>query len=372
MPHKIVTSVNRVTIKVGSSLLLKEDHDPDLTFMKELVRDIAVLSERGTEVVLVSSGAIGMGKRELRMGKNFDAIPIKQAVASVGQTHLMNLYYRFFQQYHISVGQVLLSAEDLSRRSSYLNARNTLLTLLKLKIIPVVNENDTVAVEEIKFGDNDTLSALVAGLVDADLLVILSDIKGVHTEDPRRNPKAKLIRKVSYISKEMEEAAQSTSVEGRIGGMQTKIKAAKIATRSGIPVIIGGKDRDFLPHLFAGKEVGTLFLPQKNRLTSRKKWIAYGHFLKGKIVVDNGAKRALLEEGGSLLPSGVIEVKGKFEVGDSVSLLDKDNREFARGITYYSSQEMKKIRGTKSHLIKSQLGYKYYDEVVHRDNLVIL
>ncbi len=372
MWHQFATSINRVIIKVGSSLLLKEDHGPDLTFMKELVRDIAVLSERGMEVVLVSSGAIGMGKKELGTGKNFDAIPSKQALASVGQTHLMNLYYRFFQQYHISVGQVLLSAEDLSRRSSYLNARNTLLTLLKLKIIPVVNENDTVAVEEIKFGDNDTLSALVTGLVDADLLVILSDIKGVYTDDPRRNPKAKLIRKVSYISEEMEGVARSTSVEGRIGGMQTKIKAAKIVTRSGIPVIIGGKDRDFLAQLFAGKEVGTLFLPQKNRLTSRKRWIAYGHFLKGKIVVDKGAKRALLQERRSLLASGVIEVKGKFEVGDSVSLLDKDNREFARGITYYSLEELKKIKGIKSSLIKSQLGYKYYDEVIHRDNLVIL
>ena len=372
MRHQFATSINRVTIKVGSSLLLKEDHGPELTFIEELVRDISVLSERGMEIVLVSSGAIGMGRRELGTRKNFDAIPSKQALASVGQTHLMNLYCQFFQQYHISVGQVLLSAADLSSRSSYLNARNTLLTLLRLKIIPVVNENDTVAVEEIKFGDNDTLSALVAGLVDADLLVILSDIKGVYSEDPRRNPKAKLIRKVSYISEEMEEAAQSTSVEGRIGGMQTKIKAAKIATRSGIPVIVGGKDRDFLPQLFAGKEVGTLFLPQQNRLTSRKRWIAYGHFLKGKIVVDKGAKRALLQERRSLLPSGVIEVKRKFEVGDSVSLLDEDNREFARGITYYSSQELEKIKGIKSHLIKSRLGYKYYDEVIHRDNLVIL
>ncbi len=372
MQHRFTTSINRVTIKVGSSLLLKEDYDLDLTFMKELVRNIAVLSERGMEVVLVSSGAIGMGKRELGVGKNFDAIPSKQALASVGQTHLMSLYSQFFQQYHISVGQVLLSAADLSRRSSYLNARNTLLTLFKLKIIPVVNENDTVAVEEIKFGDNDTLSALVAGLVDADLLIILSDIEGVYTEDPRRSPKAKLIRKVSCISKEMETLAQSTSVEGRIGGMQTKIKAAKIATRSGIPVIIGGKDKDFLPQLFAGKEEGTLFLSQKNRLTSRKRWIAYGHFLKGKIVVDRGAKRALLQEGRSLLPSGIIEVRGKFEVGDSISLLNEDNREFARGITYYSAEELKKIKGVRSHLIKHQLGYKYYDEVIHRDNMVIL
>ena len=313
-----------------------------------------------------------MGKRELGVDKRLNAIPSKQALASVGQTHLMNLYYRIFQRYNLVIGQVLLSGLDLSNRSSYLNARNTLLTLLKLKIIPIVNENDTVAVEEIKFGDNDTLSSLVAGLVDADLLIIFSDIKGLYTADPKKDTGAKLIKEVRCITKEIEKAAQETLAEGRVGGMRTKVKAAKIATRFGIPVIIGGESQDFLEDIFSGKEVGTLFLPQENRLISRKRWIAYGHLLEGKIVVDEGAKKALIEKGKSLLPAGIVKIKGKFEAGDSVSLLDRDGKEFARGIVHYSSKELERIKGIKSSLIEEILGYKYSDEVIHRDNLVIL
>lgn len=370
----IITSAKRVTIKVGSSLLLTEEGGPDLYFMEGLVEDVATLIRKGKEVILVSSGAIGMGRKELEieMGRKYNTISSKQALASIGQTRLMNMYYQLFQKYNLSVGQVLLSGVDLSRRSSYLNARNTFFTLLRLKTIPIVNENDTVAVEEIKFGDNDTLSALVAGLVNADLLIIFSDIKGLYTSDPRKNPEARLIKQVREIDKDIEEIASSTSVEGRIGGMQTKIKAAKIATRSGIPVVVGGRKRSFLKEVFAGKEVGTLFLPQKGSLASREKWIAYGHFLEGAIIVDEGAKRALVKEGGSLLPAGIVEVKGEFEAGDSISLLDKERKEFARGIAYYSSQDIKKIKGMKSSCIASQLGYKYHDEVVHRDNLVIL
>jgi len=344
----------------------------NLPFVEELVKDIAALSKNGKGVILVSSGAIGMGKRELGVDKKLNAISSKQALASVGQTHLMNLYWRVFQKYHLVIGQVLLSGSDLSRRSSYLNARNTLLTLLKLKIIPIVNENDTVAVEEIKFGDNDTLSALVAGLVDADLLIIFSDIKGLYTADPKKDSEARLIKEVKHVTKDIEKAAQVTSVEGRVGGMQTKIKAAKIATRFGIPVIIGGESEGFLEEVFSEKKVGTLFLPQADRLISRKRWIAYGHLPKGEVVVDDGAKKALIEGGRSLLPAGILKVRGKFETGDSVSLLDKNNREFARGIIHYSSKELEKIKGLKSSLIEEMLGYKYSDEVIHRDNLVIL
>jgi len=393
----IISSAKRVVVKIGSSLLLTEEGGPDLYFVEGLVKDIAALVRGGKEVILVSSGAIGMGRKELgklkvgqslhpdksfyarkkellklKRGKKYDTISFKQALASIGQTRLVNMYSQLFQKYNLSVGQVLLNGADLSRRSSYLNTRNTFFTLLRLGIIPIVNENDTVAVEEIKFGDNDTLSALVAGLMDADLLIIFSDIKGLYTCDPRKNPEAQLIRQVNKISEDIEEIARDTSVEGRVGGMQTKIKAAKIATRSGIPVIIGGGNRNFLKEVFAGKDVGTLFLPQKDSLASRKKWIAYGRFLKGAVIVDEGAKRALVEKGGSLLPAGIVEVKGEFETGDAVSLLGKDNKEFARGIVYYPSQDIKKIKGMKSSFIESKLGYKYYDEVIHRDNLVIL
>lgn len=368
----IIASAKRVTVKVGSSLLLKEKEDLDFRFLEELGGDIAALIDEGKEVILVSSGAIGLGKKELGIRKKNNTISFKQTLASVGQTHLMNIYYRLFQKYNISVGQILLSGADLSRRSSYLNARNTFFTLFNFKIIPIVNENDTVAVEEIKFGDNDTLSALVAGLVDADLLIIFSDIEGLYTSDPRKDPEAKLIREVDEIDERIENTAWNTSVEGRVGGMQTKIKAAKIATRSGIPVIIGGKEGRFLHRIFAGEERGTLFLPKKNGLASRKKWIAYAHFPAGTIVVDDGAKNALIKKGKSLLPAGIIEVLGSFEVGDSVRLSDKHRKEFARGIVHYSSKELEEIKGTKSSLIEEKLGYKYYDEVIHRDNLVIL
>lgn len=350
--------------------MLKDDK-VDLSFVERLARDIATLFWKGKEVILVSSGAIGMGRKELQVEKRLDAIPPKQALASVGQTHLMNLYYRVFQKYHLPIGQVLLSASDLSRRSSYLNARNTLFTLLKLKVLPIVNENDTVAVEEIKFGDNDTLSALVAGLVDANLLLIFSDIEGLYTADPKKNPQARLIKEVKQIDKHIERVAKAASVEGRVGGMRTKIKAAKIATRFGIPVIIGG-GKNFLEDVFCAREVGTFFFPQKKHLASRKRWIAYGHSPKGKLVVDQGAKKALMEEGGSLLPAGIIEIRGNFEAGESVSLLDEDGKEFARGIVYYSAKELEKIKGVKSSLIEKHLGYKYSDEVIHRDNLVIL
>lgn len=368
----IVASANRITVKVGSSLLLKGKGNLDFHFLEKLSENIATLINKGKEVVLVSSGAIGLGRKELKVRKRCNSISFKQTLASVGQTRLMNIYYRFFQQYNLLVGQVLLSGTDLSRRSSYLNARNTLLALLRFKIVPVVNENDTVAVEEIKFGDNDTLSALVAGLVDADLLIIFSDIEGLYTSDPKTNSEAKLIRQIDDIDQQIEKISLSASIEGRVGGMQTKIKAARIATRSGIPVIIGGGEGNFLERIFAGEERGTLFLPQKNGLTSRKKWIAYAHLLVGTIVADDGAKRALIEKGKSLLAAGIIKITGNFEVGDSVSLLDENGQEFARGIVHYSSSELKKIKGVKSSLIEERLGYKYYDEVIHRDNLVIL
>jgi glutamate 5-kinase len=370
--NSIITSANRITIKVGSSLLLKEEGNLDFHFLEKLSENIADLISKGKEVILVSSGAIGLGRQELNIRKRSNSISFKQTLASIGQARLMNVYYRLFQQYNLLVGQILLSGVDLSRRSSYLNARNTLLTLLKFKIIPIVNENDTVAVEEIKFGDNDTLSALVAGLVDADLLVIFSDIEGLYTSDPRTNLEAKLIKEVDDIDEKIEKMSLSASIKGRVGGMRTKIKAAKMATRSGIPVIIGGGERNFLGRIFTGEARGTLFLPKKDGLTSRKKWIAYAHLLAGTIIVDDGAKRALIVKGKSLLAAGIIETTGNFEVGDSVNLLDMNGEEFARGIVHYSSKELKKIKGTKSSLIKKQLGYKYYDEVVHRDNLVIL
>lgn len=342
--------------------------------MEELVHSVSWLIRQKRQVVLVSSGAIVLGKKQIGstlQWENIKAIPSKQALASMGQIQLMNLYYDFFKKYHLNVAQILLSAIDFSHRSTYLNARNTILTLLNIGCIPVVNENDTVAVEEIKFGDNDTLSALVAGLVDADLLIILSDIEGFYTSDPKKDPKAKLISQISRIDRKVEEMAQGTCVEGRVGGMQTKIEAAKMATHFGIPVVIGG-GKNFLQAIFSEQKVGTLFMPTQDRLQARKKWIAYGSRVKGKIIVDEGAKEAIISQGKSLLPVGVKEILDDFQTGETVSLLDSQGKEFARGIVYYSAKELKKIKGLHTQEIEKVLGYKYSDEVVHRDNLVLL
>lgn len=338
------------------------------------MESVVQLVEKDKKVVIVSSGAIAIGREKSGLTANFissGAIPSKQALASIGQIHLMQLYFKFFKKYDLPVGQILLSAGDLSQRSTYINARNTILTLLKMGAIPVVNENDTVAVEEIKFGDNDTLSALVAGLIEADFLIILSDIQGLYTSDPKKDPGAKLVSLINKIDKKTEKMALGTCVEGRVGGMQTKIEAARIATRSGIPVVIGGGE-DFLKAFFSGEKIGTVFLPTESKLQARKKWIAYGTRTKGIVIVDEGAKKALLQEGSSLLPVGIKEVRDRFQSGDAVSLLDIKGEEFARGIVYYSSDELKKIKGLHTNEIEAKLGYKYYDEAIHRDNLVIL
>lgn len=347
---------------------------PDFSFMETLVESVIKLLEKDKKVVLVSSGAIAIGEENLGSSSSFvssGAIPSKQALASIGQIHLMQLYLEFFKKYGLPVGQILLSAGDLSQRSTYINARNTILTLLKMGAVPVVNENDTVAVEEIKFGDNDTLSALVAGLIEADFLIILSDVEGLYTSDPKKDVQARLVSFVEKVDKKIEQMALGTCVEGRVGGMQTKIEAAKIATRSGIPVAIGG-GKDFLEAFFRGQETGTVFLPVESKLQARKKWIAYGTRAKGALVIDAGAKKAIIEAGSSLLPVGIKEIRGRFQSGDAVRLLDVQGEGFARGIVYYSSDELIKIKGLHTHEIEHKLGYRHYDEAIHRDNLVIL
>lgn len=361
----------RITVKVGSSILFDEKGEIDLPFLQGLAQEIADFWKKGGEVVLVSSGAIRMGRKEI--STRGEEIPSKQALAAVGQIKLMNLYQGVFQPYGIACAQVLLTRTDFSLRSSYLNARNTISTLLSLRILPIINENDSVAVEEIKFGDNDTLSALVASLIEADFLVILSDVDGLYTHDPKKDPRARLVKKVEKINEKIKKLAFLALVEGRVGGMQTKIQAAEIGTNSGIPVVIGnGRKRDFLKTVLEGKEAGTLFLPTRTKPSARKRWIAYAQLPQGEVIVDEGAKEAMVKKGGSLLPAGILEVKGEFEAGDTVSVRDREGREIARGITYYSSREIEKIKGLKSYEVGEVLGYKYYDEVIHRDNLVLV
>lgn len=299
-------------------------------------------------------------------------IPEKQALAAVGQGLLMQVYAKLFSEYGKTVSQVLLTREDLMERKRYLNARHALLTLLDYKMIPIINENDVVAVEELKFGDNDTLSALVAGLVDADLLIILSDIEGLYTADPRKDSKASLISQVAEITPEVEARAGGAGTLSGTGGMWTKIQAAKIATNSGVAMVIANGGRDgIIGEIISGKNWGTLFLAKEHKLHSRKRWLAFGIPLHGTITIDQGAQRALIEKGKSLLPSGIIGLEGIFQVGDLVAVLNQEGQEVSRGLVNYSSEEIEKIKGCSTRDIITVLGHKHYDEVIHRDNLVV-
>ncbi len=339
--------------------------------MEEIVDQLASLQKENREIILVTSGAIASGMGRLKL-KKLASMPQKQAAAAIGQNLLMGIYERLFKKRGCLIAQVLLTSEDIQDREKYLNARNTLLTLLNYQAIPIVNENDTVAVDEIKFGDNDTLSALVASKVEADLLIILTDTKGLYTADPKRKREVKFVEEVSEISPQLERMASGPGTLRGTGGMVTKLRAAKIARSSGVAMVIAdGRVRNIIPRLLAGERLGTLFLPKK-RLKSRKRWIAFGVILKGKLRVDEGAKEAISKRGKSLLPSGITEVRGEFSIGDGVSIINEEGEEFARGIASYSSSEVDRVKGKKTQEIRKILGYKDYDEIIHRDNLVIL
>lgn len=358
-----------IVVKVGSSLLTEKSR-LNLKRMEEIVDQLASLQKENKEIILVTSGAIAGGMGRLGL-KKLTTMPQKQAAAAIGQNLLMGIYERLFKKRGCLVAQVLLTSEDIQNRERYLNARNTLLTLLNYKAIPIVNENDTVAVDEIRFGDNDTLSALVASKVEADLLIILTDTGGLYTTDPKRRG-ARFIEEVSEITPQLEKMASGSGTLRGTGGMVTKLRAAKIARSSGVAMLIAdGRIRNVIKRLLAGERLGTFFLP-KERLRSRKRWIAFGLPLSGKIKIDEGAKEAISKRNKSLLPSGIIEVKGRFSVGDGVSIIDEGDREFARGIVSYSSSEVDRIKGKKTQEIEKILGYKDYDEVIHRDNLVLL
>ncbi len=364
------SKAKRIVVKVGSSLLTEKNR-LNLKRMEGIVDQLASLQKKNREIILVTSGAIASGMGRLNLRK-LTTMPQKQAAAAIGQNLLMGIYERLFKKRGCLVAQVLLTSEDIQNRERYLNARNTLLTLLNYKAIPIVNENDTVAVDEIKFGDNDTLSALVASKVEADLLIILTDTKGLYTTDPKRGGGARFIEEVSQITPQLERMASGSGTLRGTGGMVTKLRAAKIARSSGVAMVIAdGRIKNAISRLLAGERLGTLFLP-KERLKSRKRWIAFGVVLRGKIKIDEGAKEAISKRGKSLLPSGIREVEGRFSIGDGVSVIDEEDEEFARGIVSYSSNEIDEIKGKKTQEIRKILGYKDYDEIIHRDNLVIL
>jgi glutamate 5-kinase len=363
----------RIVVKVGSGILSGGGGGLHRPTLRALAETLAGLASRGSEVILVSSGAILAGMEALGLGERPKVLPLKQAAAAVGQSHLMHAYEEAFQPHGRRVAQILLTQEDLRSRVRYLNARNTLFTLLSLGVIPVVNENDTVAVQEIRFGDNDTLSALVAQLAEADLLVILTDTDGVFTADPHRDPAAHRIPLVRPQDALGAFCAENTGSAASIGGMSTKVRAAQRAALAGIPTVVtSGRDPGILSVVLAGQDVGTFFIPSHGRMQSRKRWLAFASLPRGGILVDAGARRALVAGGKSLLPSGIRGTRRSFRAGDVVGLLDADGREFARGLVNYSRDEVEQIMGLRSDEIARVLGQKSYDEVVHRDNLVIL
>ena len=366
--------VRRIVIKVGSSILASLDKGLNHEVFSHLTKEISELKRQGYEIVLVSSGAIAAGMEKLGYKVRPQSITQKQATAAVGQTRLMNIYETYFSKHQQMVAQILLTHEDLSHRKRFINARNTLLTLLQLGIIPIINENDTVVVDEIKFGDNDHLSALITNLIEADLLVILTNMDGIYESDPRRHPEARPIPLIEDIdSNRIKEISSKASSPMSVGGMMSKIQAAQKASRFGVPTLVAcGTSRGILHQILKGKEVGTLILPKGSPLSSRKYWIAFTLKPKGEIIVDDGAKKAIVQMGKSLLPSGIVKVRGSFDRGDSVSCLGLKGKEFARGLVNYSQSELEMIKGLQTDQIEKVLGYKYLDEVIHRDDLVVI
>ncbi|MFH0839354.1 MAG: glutamate 5-kinase [Candidatus Omnitrophota bacterium] len=365
MKYNLFKDVKRLIVKIGTSVMSEKNKLNQACF-NNLSGQVAQLLKEKIEVIVVSSGAICAGMDILGLKNRPKDLPLLQATAAVGQNVLMRMWEKAFGAVGIKVAQILLTKDDLINRKRYLNARNTLNALLRRGVVPIVNENDTVSVDEIKFGDNDYLSSLVANLADAQLLIILSDVDGLYAKG------SGLIKVVERITPAIEALACGTTKEISVGGMSSKIEAAKIATNSGISVVVhNGATGNVLIKILREGETGTLFLP-KAKLDSKKRWIAYGSRTSGQLVVDEGAKIALLSKGKSLLSSGIVESKGDFKTGDIVSIVDIKGREYARGLTNYSTEEIKKIKGLNSSLIEKTLGYKYYDEVIHRDNLVIL
>lgn len=361
----------RVVVKVGSNVLT-EDNGLNLKAIRSIARQICRLIENGLEVILVSSGAMASGVKKIGLTARPDELPKRQAVAAIGQAGLMMEYEKAFDRYHRKVAQILLTSEDLSNRKRYLNARNTLYTLLSWKVVPIINENDTVWIEEIKLGDNDNLAAMITLLMDADVLINLTDIDGLYTKDPRTYPEAELIVAVSAISKETEKMAGDIPGALGTGGMISKIKAARKVNSAGVPMVIASGDRpNILLKLFAGQKQGTYFIPKKQKLASRKCWIAFSLKPQGVIKIDDGAMKAILKNGKSLLASGIIAVQDDFGVGAPVEFRNRNDEILGIGLVNYSSTEIQKIMGLKSNHIMQVLGHKSYDEVIHRDNLAV-
>lgn len=373
MEQHHVKTYQRIVVKFGTSVLTGGTRQFDLARMVELVRQCAELRQQGKEVIICTSGAIAAGRERLGFPDLPNTIINKQMLAAVGQSRLMRTWERLFEIYQTHVGQMLLTRADVENRYRFLNARDALNVLLEHRIIPIINENDAVATAEIKVGDNDNLSALVALLAEADILILLTDQAGLFTADPRSNPDAELIAQVDAIDEHLYRIA-GRSVSGLgVGGMTTKIQAADVARRGGTEVVIAaGKEPNVITRLIQGEALGTRFSPLDTPLENRKRWIFAGPMPSGQIIVDQGAVNALRKKNSSLLPSGITSVEGEFGRGDTVSICDAEQHEIARGMTRYDSEDLRRIKGCKSGQIAERLGYEYGAAVVHRNDLILV
>ncbi len=361
----------RVVVKVGSSVLTQDD-GLNLNMIRGLSRQLCRLMDTQREVILVSSGAMAAGVKKIGLKKRPEDIPQRQAVSAVGQAGLIMEYENAFERYGNKVAQILLTSDSLSNRKRYLNARNTLNTLLAWQVVPIINENDTVTVESIQFGDNDNLAAMITLLMDADILISLTDIDGLYDKDPRVHQDASRVSLVTVFKKQIEQYAGSIPGALGTGGMASKLKAARKVTTAGTPMLIAnGHDPDILEKIFAGDDVGTFFVPRQQRLASRKCWIGYSLKPEGLLVLDQGAIQAVSRRGKSLLPSGIVTVEGDFGIGAPVEFAGPGGDVAGIGLVNYSATDLRKIMGLKTAEISARLGNKSYDEVIHRDNLVI-
>lgn len=363
----------RIVVKVGTSTLTYANGKLNLYRIETLVRELADLANQGHELLLVTSGAVAAGMDRMGLTKRPGAIPEKQALAAVGQGILMHIYEKLFAEYGQTTAQVLLTKENSVRHNQYTNSRNALLTLLHMGIIPIVNENDAIAVDELKIGDNDTLSATVATLVDADVLVILSDIEGLYSANPQQDKNARLLAEIPEITPEIERIAGGAGSQLGTGGMHTKIEAAKIAVNAGVTMLIAaGTQPGILRDILASKPRGTIFPARESHLKVRKSWLAFGRRIDGDIVVDAGCERAMLEDGSSLLAAGITAVEGQFRAGDTVRVLSLAGREIARGIVNYDTASLEKILGHQTGDFSRLLSGEIHEEVIHRDNMVLM
>lgn len=375
-------NAKRIVVKLGTNVLRNDEGYVSLPRFYSFIEDIARLVHSGKEVIIITSGAVGLGKKRIGL-EDTQGTALKQACAAIGQGKLMSIYENGFDTYGLTAAQILLTEDDFSVRERYLSLRTTLNKLLELGAIPVINQNDTVSTLDVAlryvkedmqvcFSDNDKLSALVASELDADLLIILSDIDGLYDDNPKINPDAKLIKSVKEVNDEILSLASGVSDGGR-GGMETKLKAARLVTRFGGKVLIAnGKQPYVIRRIFEGEDLGTMFLPQNENMPDKKRWIGYATNIIGKIVVNEGAKKALMTGEKSLLPIGMVGVKNTFKKGDVISILDEKKQEFARGIVNYDSESCNKIIGSHSDNIVDILGFKNYDAIITRDNITIL